>query len=106
MTAYLWHSPGTPQHRSFPQLNFHRGRVHRNRKRPRANGFTGCAQLSGPFNPHAHRASGKALAFTGTYYAQLTRDDLSRLQPKQLTRCEVSEKLGLAASTVYYTLYR
>ena len=47
-----WHSSGTPQHRSFPQLNFHRARVHRNRQRPRANGFTGRAQNSPPaFTP-------------------------------------------------------
>src|SRR6059036_2626965 len=30
--------------RSFPQLNLHRARVHRNHGRPRPNGFTGRAQ--------------------------------------------------------------
>ena len=58
----LRHSPGTPQHRSFPQLNFHRARVHRNRQRPRANDFTGRAQNSPPaFTPQGQRASGKVL---------------------------------------------
>ena len=60
-------SPGTPQHRSFPQLNFHRARVHRSRQRPRANGFTERAQnYLPPSTPQRERASGKALTLTGT----------------------------------------
>jgi len=58
----LRHSPGTPQHRSFPQLNSHRARVHRNRQRPPANDFTGRAHNSPPpFTPQGQRASGKVL---------------------------------------------
>jgi hypothetical protein len=48
VSCSLWPSPGKPQHPSFPQLNFHRARVHRNRQRPRANGFIGRAQNSPP----------------------------------------------------------
>src|SRR2546429_3385370 len=49
----------------FPQLNFHKARVHRNRQRPRANGFTGRAQNSPPaFTPQGQRASDKALTLT------------------------------------------
>jgi hypothetical protein len=38
----LQDSLGTPQNRSFPQLNLH-NRVRRNHGRPRPNGFTGRA---------------------------------------------------------------
>jgi integrase/recombinase XerD len=68
-----WHrlprrpSLGTLQRRSFPQLNLHRARVHRNHGRSRSNGFTRRAQnFPPPSTPRSERASGKALTFTGT----------------------------------------
>ena len=67
VNGFMRHSPGTPQHRSFPQLNFHRARVHRNRQRPPANDFTGRAQNSPPpFTPQGQRASGKVLTRLGS----------------------------------------
>ena len=67
VVSHAPHSPGTSPTRSFPQLNLHRARVHRNRQRPRANGFTGPAQNSPPaFTPQGQRASGKALTLTRT----------------------------------------
>jgi hypothetical protein len=64
MSRALWHGFCTPQCRSFPQLNLHRVRVHRNRGRPRANGFTECAGCYlPPFTPQRESASGKALTF-------------------------------------------
>jgi hypothetical protein len=63
----LKHSLGTLPRRSFPQLNFHRARVHRNHERPRSNGFTERAQNSSPtLTPQRERASGKALTLIGT----------------------------------------
>jgi hypothetical protein len=35
-----------PPRRSFPSLNLHRARVHRNHERPRSNGFTGTLEAS------------------------------------------------------------
>jgi hypothetical protein len=56
------HNLGEPRLRSFPPLNLHKVRVHRNHGRPRPNGFTGRAPNSGnPFTPQPERASGKAL---------------------------------------------
>src|SRR2546427_11636087 len=61
--------------RSFPQLNLHRARVHRNHGRPRPNGFTGRAQNSPPpFTPQRERASGKALTFIRRDPAQATEN--------------------------------
>jgi hypothetical protein len=68
MSRALQHGRDTPQYRSFPPLNLHRARVHRNHERQRPNGFTGRAQKSlPPFTLYRERASGKALAFTRTY---------------------------------------
>ena len=54
-----------------------RARVHRNHGRPRPNGFTGRAQRSPPpFTLYRERASGKALAFVGTYLVRLSTSGL------------------------------
>jgi len=46
MCRVLQHSLGTLHRRFYPQLNFHRARVHRNHGRPRSNGFTGTRRTS------------------------------------------------------------
>src|SRR5206468_12963555 len=58
MCRALQHSLGTAYRRCFPPVNLHSARVHRNRARPRPNGFNGRAQSSPPsFTPYRECAS-------------------------------------------------